>query len=140
MMKTGRFADSYKPGNDFATAVALLDVLLQEKRALRPVVSIKRLCEQTDSWPELAESALGRLAQIGYVSEVRSSGRRSAWVLIADPAAATLKPVFEAFVLDPSIKLLGKKSAVRHPWSGLLLQSQALGLPLEAVLRGPGAG
>lgn len=136
MVGTGRFADSYKPGNDLATGVALLAVLLEEKEADRPVVSLKNLCASTDSWPEGALPVLEKLASIGYVSEVKSAKKKSgAWVLVANPAKATLRPVFDAFSIDPTIKLFTKEGAAHYPWYGRLCEAEVLNEPLARVLR-----
>jgi len=137
MMSSGRFSDTYRPGNDLATGAALLTVLLKRRDEGRPVVSVPELAKATDSWPEAVESVLEKLSRAGYVSEVKVSARRGkggAWVLIADPDKATLRSAFDEMTISPDLLLFDPRFGPRSGWYERLSGADALNLTLREVL------
>ncbi|MCI6529719.1 MAG: YihY family inner membrane protein [Mesosutterella sp.] len=141
MVRSGRFADAFRPGNDLATGIALLSVLLSRKDAGYPVVPLVQLAREAGSWPEAAETVLEKLASSGYVAEVKGAGRprSGAWVLIADPDRTTLRAAFDSMAIDPRIRFFHPQGGKAPAWYSGLASSPALSTPLRKLLE-PGAG
>lgn len=72
LLTSGRFADSYKRGNDFLTGVALLKVLWRHRREGETSVGVTTLADEVDSYPQAARRILLRLAEKGYCVEIMS--------------------------------------------------------------------
>ena len=137
MIASGRFGDTYKHGNSLATGIGLLEALMRGKEAGNPVVPVEKLCRKVDSWPEAVGAILEQLAEVGYVSRVTDRrGKGDAWVLIADPDTATLKPVVAALALDPTIRLFKEENATDSSWYRGLMADKVLNTPLSVVLHG----
>ena len=139
MLTSGRFADTYKAGNQLATGIGLLSELLRRKYEGEPVVPVRELCRAVDSWPEAASEVLEKLEAQGYVSHVASQGlrRSDAWVLVADPEKVTLRPAFDALAIDPTIKLFEKGRGPDDDWYWVLAESDCLSQPISRILGDP---
>lgn len=93
LLTSGRFADSYKRGNDFLTGVALLKTLWRHRREGETSVGITTLADEVDSYPQAARRILLRLAEKGYCVEIMSEKPKSHsdWALLCDPSAKSLR-------------------------------------------------
>ena len=111
-LTAGRFLDSYRPGNDFLTALAMLRELVHLRlRHKRPILDVEELCDAADTYPEAAERILSRLADAGYVAPVttEAGGRTQEWVLVADSQKTTLLRAFEFFAVSGGNSLVSSK-------------------------------
>ena len=139
-LRATRFADELRAGNQFITAVALLKILLEAKRARTPAVASTALARQIRSSVDETEQLLETLERLGYVRQLAAtqSERRDEhdWLLICDETAMTLQPAFENLAVDPGNTLMNIESlglqALRTRW----FQSDWLKAPLAEALKG----
>ena len=141
LLFSGRYADSYKRGNDFLTGVALLRVLLDARRANNPSVDIETLCGEVDSYPEAAERILHALASVGYCAEVNQDKKRGGhWVLLCDPSKKSLRDALHALLVDQTNRLvLPKREKTRRDegmlcdWYRDVRSGEAISRPLDEI-------
>lgn len=145
LLTSGRYADSYRTGNDFLTGVALLRVLTAERAAGRSSLGVEELADRVDSYPEAVSRILSRLADAGYVGELATGRRRltPAWALLADPETKTLREAFHALLVDPNNTLVRPESAQPKKGEGMLCEwydiwtrEHTLETPLSALIAG----
>jgi len=137
-IRTTRFADEMRPGNQFVSAVALLKVLLQAKRSKSPSMPPSELARQIRTSVDDAEYLLETLERLGYVRRlaVTRVGRHGdhEWLLMCDENVATLKPAYEHLALDPGNSLISGDvlglRAMRAQW----FRSDWLNAPLVTEL------
>jgi len=115
MLRTMRFADEARPGNDFLTAVALLRELYMGAATGNGDRAVESLGNATRTRTEDVEVLLRTMERLGYARELGGAfaGR---WRLIADPSTATLRPLFEELALDPANTLLARAAGVSDWW------------------------
>lgn len=140
-LTAGRYMDNYRRGNDFLTAVTILKLLIDAgKKSRRPLLTLQALCRGADTYPEAAGRALSGLLRCGYAAPVSdASDKEETWVLTADPAQATLLPVFEEFCIDPRSGLVtgnagAKNSGTLSLWWKNLSEAQVWSRPIAQVL------
>jgi membrane protein len=111
MLRTMRFADEARPGNDFLTAVALLRELYASVDSGGDF-AVDTLANATRTRTEDVEVLLRTMERLGYARELGGAfaGR---WRLIADPSTVTLRPLFEELALDPANTLLARAAGER---------------------------
>jgi membrane protein len=150
LLTSGRYRDSYKKGNDFLTGVAMLRALWEAREAGEPKVSLDRLCDAVDTYPQAAMRVLDALALKGYCAEVlgRKSGSDQVWALLCDPAKTDLRGAADALLIDGSNALLTAPKGRADPdapegmlkgWHDVLLESDALDTPLSELFARIGA-
>jgi membrane protein len=108
-LRSTRFADDLRAGNEFVTALALLRELLVARGAAVPALGTHELGRRARTDPLDCERLLERLERLGYVRRLAASRRRgepSEWLFTCDPAATSLRPAFERFGVDPANSLL----------------------------------
>lgn len=150
-LTAGRFLDYYRPGNEFLTALAMLRELVHLRlRQKRPILDVEELCDAADTYPEVAERILSRLAEAGYVAPVttEAGGRTQEWVLVADSQKTTLLRAFEFFavsggnslVSSKMQRLAGKDGAVGilADWWKQFSTNEALNRPMAQLFALPG--
>ncbi|MBP3438822.1 MAG: YihY family inner membrane protein [Sutterella sp.] len=122
LLTSGRFADSYKAGNDFLTGVAMLKVLWQEKEAGRPAVPMSLLCREADTYPLAAHRILEKLADTGYCGEItnRRANADTDWTLLCNPESATLQKAVDALLVDGSVQLVKPRDEAKNRPAGIL--------------------
>lgn len=140
LLTSGRYADSYKIGNDFYTGVALLCVLTRAKKEGKRSVPILELCDRVDSYPEAVERLLTRLSICGYCAQVVRNGRDDAWGLLCDPAKKNLLEAFHLLAADQTNTLVASKRRYIHrdegmlfEWNRLLRDGRALRIPMASL-------
>lgn len=142
LLTSGRFADSYKKGNDFLTGVALLKVLCREKLADRPAVPISVLCDEVDTYPQAARRILGLLAEKGYCGEIvqNKTASDSDWALLCDPQTQTLRDASDVLLIDGTNNLVRPQKFSRPKEEGMLFEwyrrfmtAEMLDRPMAAV-------
>jgi len=84
------------PGQDFADALAVLDLLAQAHREGR-VTRLRHIARRMRVLPYRAERALERMAALRWVARTEKDG----WLLARDPDGITLADVYREFVFDP---------------------------------------
>ena len=108
-LRSTRFSDELRAGNAFITALALLRNLLEARRGGTPALGSSQLALRARTDLVDAERLLETLERLGYVRRLATPRRRfesAEWLLAADPAQVSLRPVFERFAIDPSNLLL----------------------------------
>lgn len=143
LLTSGRYADSYRMGNDFLTGVALLEVLTAARSAGSGVVTTKALAYAVDAYPQQVERIMVMLSQAGYCGEVHSdrSAKSTAWALICDPDEKSLRDCAALLLLDPDNTLVTPKRIGAKREEGLLfdwfrrwMNEPAIDAPLSALL------
>lgn len=121
LLTSGRYRDSYRPGNDFLTGVALLRVLTGAKAAGLASVPVSVLADKVDSYPEAVNRILGRLADAGYCGELKTDRHvRGEWALLCDPSVKTLREALYALLIDPDNTLVQPDRAAQRREEGML--------------------
>lgn len=143
LLTSGRFADSYRIGNDFLTGVALLRVLAAARLSGVESVPAHVLASEVDSWPQAVERILMKLADAGYCGEIRPVHKReeAAWTLLCDPQKKTLREAVYALLIDPANTLVSpERRVVRreegqlHGWFRELVASSLVDRPIVALV------
>ncbi len=143
LLTSGRFADSYRLGNEFLTGVALLRVLVAARASGNPTVPADVLASEVDAYPQLVERILTHLSAAGYCGEIRPSGRRkvSSWALLCDPKEKSLRDAFRTLLVDPENTLvvprrLGQRreEGMLFDWYRSLMNDSLVNAPLTALL------
>lgn len=143
LLTSGRFADSYRLGNEFLTGVALLRVLTAARASGNPTVPADVLASEVDAYPQLVERILTNLSAAGYCGEIRPSGRRkfSSWALLCDPDEKTLREAFRILLIDPENTLVAPKRIGQRreagqlfAWYRRLMNDSAVNAPLTTLL------
>lgn len=134
LLRTTRFVDATRAGNDFVTAVALLRALYaavqaDESKAERTAQSLGRM---TRTALQDAERLLRVLSSLGYV---RPLGGMYAgqWRLTCDCARTSLRPLFEALALSPRNTLIERDPMGTRRWLAPLMHADALDCPIEQL-------
>ncbi len=136
MLTSGRFADHHKTGNDFITGIALLQALMIAQEQGENAVSIHRLCQAVDSYPEAAGSVLERLAEVGYVGKLEADRKNDErWSLIVPPHTTSLSAAFDALLVDQSISLIARENSPMYDWYCLISQAEWKHRPMFESLR-----
>lgn len=103
-LRSTRFADAHRAGDEFYTAVALLRRLLAARFAPEAEQTVAELAQATRTRTEVVERLLSVLERLGYLRQV--AGERVArWRFVGDPEQLTLRPLFERLALDPKHSL-----------------------------------
>lgn len=146
LLTSGRFADSYRLGNEFLTGVALLRVLVAARASGNPTVPADVLANEVDAYPQLVERILTQLSSAGYCGEIRPSARRkeSSWALLCDPKEKTLRDAFETLLVDPENTLViprrigqRREEGVLFDWYRTLMNDSTVNAPLTSLLSTP---
>lgn len=135
LLRATRFADEARAGNRFLTAVALLALLL-EARAAGGRVTLQALSEAVRTPEDETEALLGVLERLGYAARL-DGVHAGQWLLICDPATATLQPLFGALAVDPGNSLAVRDLGGVGRWLRRGLASDWLSAPLERSLGTP---
>ena len=141
LLTSGRFSDSYRPGNDFLTAVAMLRVLTLAWAQGGAAMTAAEIADEVDSYPQAVENLLVRLAAAGYAGEVPREEARApaAWALVCDPSKKTLRDAFQTLLVDGANTLVRPKGlraeaeGMLGVWFAELERSTALDTPLESL-------
>ncbi len=141
LLTSGRFSDSYRPGNDFLTAVAMLRVLTLARAQGGAAMTAAEIADEVDSYPQAVENLLVRLAAAGYAGEVPREEARApaAWALVCDPSKKTLRDAFRTLLVDGANTLVRPKGlraeaeGMLGGWFAELERSTALDTPLESL-------
>ncbi len=129
----GRAQDHFKPGNAFYTALAFIECFLKERKEKGvAILTVSQLSEKTDTVNQEVRAVLEVLADINYVKPIEDEKKEESWALLADPAKATLLPVFKAFVLDDTNRLVRDFHCIEI-FNGSVLSSPALESPIDEV-------
>ncbi len=143
LLTSGRFADSYRIGNDFLTGVALLRVLAAARLSGEESVPAHELAAAVDSWPQAVERILMKLSDAGYCGEIRPVHKReeAAWTLLCDPRRKTLREAVYALLIDPSITLISperrfvrREEGQLHGWFRELVASSLVDRPIASLV------
>ena len=139
---TTRFRDELRAGDDFVTAVALIQQLLAARRRGNTAVGVRVLARGARTDPVHAERLLESLERLRYVhrlSATRRRGESSEWILTCEPASATLRSAFERFALDSSNSLLSlDREGVGNTLLNWIDRDEWINAPLEQSLSGAG--
>lgn len=136
MLMGGRFADQLKTGNDFLTALALLHQLMLSQEKGEPSMSIHKLCQAVDSYPEAAGAILERLAEVGYVGKLKDDRKYDEhWSLLVSPQKTTLSGVFDVMLVDPDNSLIAKENSPLYDFYCLVDDADWKKRPMTEVLR-----
>ena len=141
LLTSGRFSDSYRPGNDFLTAVAMLRVLTLAWAQGGAAMTAAEIADEVDSYPQAVENLLVRLAAACYAGEVPREEARApaAWALVCDPSKKTLRDAFRTLLVDGANTLVRPKGlraeaeGMLGGWFAELERSTALDTPLESL-------
>lgn len=98
MLRDGRWERTYRPGTDFADALALLHQLYGAAVHPQPGLTVDQLCRILVINPYDAERLLQKLKHMGYVTQ--SSDLPPRWVWVADATQVTLQPIYQRLVLE----------------------------------------
>jgi len=140
-LRTTRFSDEMRAGDQFVTSVALLKVLMLAKGSKAPALKAVELARQIKTSIDETERLLETLERLGYVRKVAVTHARRRteheWVLLCDENQMTLKPAYEHLVLDPTNTLINGDDlgmrAMRTRW----FQPEWLRTPLVKELSNP---
>ena len=139
---TTRFADDLRAGDDFVTAIALIQQLLAGRGRGNTAVGVRVLARGARTDPVHAERLLESLERMRYVrrlSATRRRGESSEWILTCEPARTTLRAAFERFALDPRNSLLSlNREGVGNALLNWIDRDEWINAPLEQSL--PAAG
>ncbi len=133
-LRTTRFADEHRPGNDFVTAVAMLRALyaaLGETRGERSTDELSRL---TRTRLDDTERLLLELERLDYVRTMGGT-RAGQWRLTCDPRTTTLRRAYERFAFDPSNSLLTRDRVGIGDWIAMRDEGDWLDRPLAGAVR-----
>lgn len=134
MLRSTRFADTSRPGNDFVTAVALLRVL--RDAALEAGGDGQRCADQLSRITRTPLADTERLLRVlAALSYVRPLGGEHAgqWRITCDPARATLRPLYERLAVSAEHSLLRRDPLGVGQWLAPLVASEALDRPLAEL-------
>ena len=122
LLTSGRFADSYKRGNEFLTGVALLKTLWRHRKAGETSVGITTLASEVDSYPQAVRRILLRLASKGYCVEIMSEKPKSHsdWALLCEPSEKTLRDACTVLLVDGTNHLTSPKRIASSRDEGML--------------------
>ena len=122
LLTSGRFADSYKRGNEFLTGVALLKTLWRHRKAGETSVGITTLASEVDSYPQAVRRILLRLASKGYCVEIMSEKPKSHsdWALLCEPSEKTLHDACTVLLVDGTNHLTSPKRIASSRDEGML--------------------
>jgi membrane protein len=87
----------HPPGQDFADALAVLDILARGHREGR-ITRLRHIARRMRVLPYRAEGVLERMARLHWVARTEKDG----WLLARDPGGITLADVYREFVFDPA--------------------------------------
>jgi membrane protein len=137
-LRATRFTDEARAGNGFVTAVALLKTLFDARRQGDPAIPTGELAQRVRTPVDEAELVLETMETLGYVRRLAASRRGKQtehdWLLTADPAQATLTPLFDRFGIDPAITLLSLPSLGLAGVAARWRSADWLGMPLDRAL------
>ncbi len=134
MLRTTRFADAARPGNDFVTAVALLRALFSaarsgERGAERCAKALSRFTRT--SLPD-TERLLSVLSTLGYVRPLGGE-HVGQWRITCDPTHTSLRALYEKLAVSPHNTLLTRDPMGTSRWLAPILHSDALDCPLSEL-------
>lgn len=134
LLRTTRFVDTARAGNDFVTAVALFRALFaaaqaDEGNAERTAQALSRM---TRTSLQDTERLLRVLSSLGYV---RPLGGMYAgqWRMTCDCARSSLRPLFEALAVSPRNTLIERDPMGTRRWLAPLMHADALDCPIEQL-------
>ncbi len=84
------------PGQDFADALAVLDILAHAHREGR-ITRLRHIARRMRVLPYRVERVLERMAALRWAARTEKDG----WVLARDPDSIALADVYREFVFDP---------------------------------------
>ncbi len=133
----GRAQDHFKPGNAFYTALAFIECFLKEKAERGvAILTVTQLSEKTDTVNQEVRAVLERLADIDYVKPIDDEKGEESWALLVDPAVATILPVFKAFLMDDTNRLVEGIHSI-GAFNGKVLNCSALNTPIGELFSRP---
>jgi membrane protein len=140
-LRSTRFADVHRAGNDAVTVMALVKILYDARDggALR-ALPVRALARALRTDEESLRGFLVGLESLGYVRklappESRAETRSEEWILSCDPQTQGLGPAFHAFALDPNNSLLHRNDLGLAAWLAPVLQGAWLQRGLAKIGR-----
>ena len=134
MLRSTRFADETRAGNQFVTAVALLRALLLARAGTgNEGLALDVLARAVRCPTDDAERLLRQLEELGYVAPLDGI-RRGSWLLICDPDQTNLTALFKRMAVDPDNLLVQDDPDGLARWLTGGLQSDWIAQPLSKVL------
>ncbi len=132
MLRTTRFADAARPGNDFVTATALLRALFSAARSHEGSGerSAQALSRFTRTSLQDTERLLRTLSALGYV-RLLGGEHVGQWRMTCDPAHTNLRALYEKLAVSPHNTLVTRDPMGVNRWLTPLLRSDALDCPLN---------
>lgn len=131
-LRTTRFADKRRVGNDFFTAVALLRVLHHALGTPHPERSSDELARETRTDLDDAERLLVELERLGYIRHL-AGAHAGKWRFVADATRVTLRPLHDRLLLDPTNSLATRSALGIGDWVPVSGPVEWLDRPLERV-------
>lgn len=132
MLRSTRFADEVRPGNDFITAVALLRALQTALPAAPGDLTLAQLASGTRTRTEDAERLLLVLEELGYVRQL-GGARSGQWRFTCNPEATTLRAAWERLALDPANSLWSRDRLGIAGWLKAAAAAPGLDVPLAQI-------
>lgn len=132
LLTSGRYADSYRHGNDFVTGIAILAALTKRREAGVPIASTQQICDWVDSYPQAAISILKKLETAGYAARIETKDEEPSWALLADPEKTNLEDSLKVLLIDPKNKLVADEGPLADWFKGASA-SEAFRMNLAAL-------
>jgi membrane protein len=134
LLRSTRFADETRAGNQFITAVALVRALLAAHRLAGGDrgVPLAELTRAARCAPDDAERMLQQLEQLGYAARL-DGPHRGSWTLICDPRCTSLAALFKRLAVDPDNSLVRDGAALGN-WVASGLRADWIARPLDETL------
>lgn len=132
LLTSGRYADSYRRGNDFVTGIAILAALTKRRQAGVPIASTLQICDWVDSYPQAAISILKKLEAAGYAARIETKDEEPSWALLADPDKTNLEDSLKVLLIDPRNKLVADEGPLADWFKGASA-SEAFRMNLAAL-------
>ncbi len=134
MLRSTRFTDETRAGNQFVTAVALLRVLLIGRAgAGMEGMTLDQLARTARCPADDTERLLMQLEELGYVARL-SGTRRGSWLLFCDPEQTNLSALFKRLAVDPDNLLVQDDPDGLARWLARGIQSDWITQPLTKIL------
>lgn len=134
LLRTTRFADAARPGNDFVTATALLRALFSAARSNEGSGerSAQALSRFTRTSLQDTERLLRVLSSLGYVRPLGAE-HSGQWRMTCDPTRTSLRALYEKLALHPDNTLISRDPMGTSRWLAPLMRSDALDCPLNEL-------
>ncbi len=101
LIRLGRLEINRRAGAPFLDALGVLRELDEARGSVPPGLAMRTMNRRLQLNHDEMAGVLEGLAGLGFVARI-GDGARERWALVCDPAAASLGPVFDHFLLDRS--------------------------------------